>query len=476
MDTIVAIATAPGIGGIGIVRISGNRAFEIGEALYSGKRTFFDVPANYLFHGIVEEKSTHAFIDEAMFVKMANPNSFTAEDVVEIHCHGGRVVLSKVIDLAMDLGARLAEPGEFTKRAFLNGRLDLSQAEAVADIIHAKTLESSKAAMDQLEGRLSKQIGVAKSTLVEIIAHIEANLDYPEFDIEELTTENLKDAICSARSVVKDLLSTFDRGRLLREGVTIAITGKPNVGKSSLLNRLAGRQRAIVTAVPGTTRDIIDEYIDLNGIPARIVDTAGIRDTNDEVEKIGVEMARKEVQNADFVVAVLDAEAGVLQAEVEMLTELERSGKKVLVVLNKIDTQVQDLGAAVPDAHLRVSLLTDAGVAALIQALGALVSAAGSDTDTRVAASGPSASPDSGPAAAWGVPGDTLVTNARHKQLLGNAASALDSALAALEAQAPVDCISGDLMAACSSLGEITGESVSEEIVNEIFSKFCIGK
>ncbi len=437
------------------MRVSGDKAFEIGETLFDGKRAFSDIPANYLAHSNVVKDGQ--IIDEAMFVKMAAPRSFTKEDVVEIHCHGGRVVLGQILDLTLQLGARLAEPGEFTKRAFLNGRIDLSQAEAVIDLINAKTFESSQTALKQLEGRLSERVGIAKQVLVELIAHLEVSVDYPEYDIETLTATRLAQGIQYALQIVEGLLKGYERGRLLREGVTVAITGKPNVGKSSLLNRLAGRQRAIVTEIPGTTRDIIDDFIDLNGIPVRIVDTAGIRETHDAVEKIGVEMARKEVAEANLVVVLLDAEAGVSAEEIEMIKALKTT-QKILVVLNKIDKS-ESVSALPEIASLQVSLLEDTGVEVLIEELGRLVAGDG--------AGGAEATP---------LAGDVLVTNARHKQLLDQCRVSLGAAEVALADGAPLDCLAVDLMAAVNALAEITGESVSESIVNEIFSKFCIGK
>ena len=452
MDTIVAIATGPGAGGIGIVRLSGEQAFQIGATLFKGKQSFSSMSANVLFHGTVV-KAGEA-LDEAMFVKMRAPKSFTKEDVLEIHCHGGRVALGQILDLVCSLGARLAEPGEFTRRAFLNGRIDLSQAEAVIDLINAKTAEGAHTALKQLEGRLSEQVGLAKKELITIIAHLEASVDYPEYEIEALTVERLSHGIEAASTIVAALLHGYDRGRLLREGVTVAITGRPNVGKSSLLNRLAGRQRAIVTEIPGTTRDIIDEYIDLNGIPVRIVDTAGIRETQEPIEKIGVDLALKEVADADLVVVLLDAESGILPEERERIATLQLV-KKTLVVFNKIDKETE---RHQDDTILRVSLLEDTGVEKLIEALGNLVAGAFDGT------------------AGTALQGDVLVTNARHKQLLDQCQQSLANARAALSSGVPLDCLSVDLMAAVGSLAEITGDSVSESIVNEIFSRFCIGK
>ncbi|MEI6131597.1 MAG: tRNA uridine-5-carboxymethylaminomethyl(34) synthesis GTPase MnmE [Bacillota bacterium] len=477
MDTIAAIATGNGVGGIGIVRVSGEMAFEIGEALFDGGRAFSDISANFLAHANVVANG--AIIDEAMFVKMVAPKSFTRENVLEIQCHGGRVVLGQILDAVLARGARMAEPGEFTKRAFLNGRLDLSQAESVVDIINAKTSEGSKIALRQLEGRLSAQIGKAKNALIEIIAHLEASVDYPEYEIEELTNEKLSAGISTATEVVNDLLRGYSRGRLIREGVTVAITGKPNVGKSSLLNRLAGRQRAIVTEFPGTTRDIIDEYIDLNGIPVRVVDTAGIRETSDEVEKIGVALARAEVADADVVVVVLDAQTGVSSDETKMLEAIRITNKKHMIVINKIDEVAGkgevagELSAALADADVfQISLLTEHGVEEFVQALSAVVS----DDGSPQAAEGNSVSVDGQGLAVSADASGALVTNARHKQLLDSCLRALSSAQSAIADSTPLDCIAVDLMAAAGALSEITGDSVSEDIVNEIFSKFCIGK
>lgn len=440
-NTIVAVATPMGVGGIGIVRISGPQAFDIGEKIYKGKKAFASLKANYLSYGWVHDDND--IIDEVMIVKMVKPRSFTREDVVEIHCHGGRVSISRILEVVLSLGARLAEPGEFTKRAFLNGRIDLSQAEAVIDLINAKTYESSKTAVRQLEGRLSEKVKEAMNELVKLMAHLEAMVDYPEYDIEELTEGIMLDGINKVEHTIKSLLEGYSKGRILREGMTVVITGKPNVGKSSLLNRLAGRQRAIVTELPGTTRDIIEEYIDIKGVPVRFVDTAGIRETANQVEQIGVEMAKKEIQEAELVLFIVDAGTGLEKEDEEILEELEE--KKKLVIINKVDL---NSGVEISGA-IEMSIKEDKGIEQLYNAIAEKVIPEGNDV---------------------------LVTNARHKHNLDQCLKSLDNAKVAIEEGIPVDCVSIDLRNAADALGAITGESVNESVVQEIFSRFCIGK
>ncbi|HHY23330.1 MAG TPA: tRNA uridine-5-carboxymethylaminomethyl(34) synthesis GTPase MnmE, partial [Clostridiaceae bacterium] len=337
-DTITAISTPYGAGGIGIIRISGEKAFEIAEKIFKGKKTIRHIKSHTINYGKIFDFKDGTVIDEVLLTKMDRPNTFTREDTIEINCHGGIVVLKKVLELVVREGARLAEPGEFTKRAFLNGRIDLAQAEAVIDLINAKTSRSSKIALEQLEGKLSIEIKEARDRLIGFIAHIEATLDYPEEDIDEITELEVYNGLEEIKNKLSILLSGFKKGRIIREGIKAVIIGRPNVGKSSLLNRLAGYNRAIVTDIPGTTRDIVEEYISIAGIPIRIIDTAGIRETKDEVERIGVEKTMNAIESADLVIMMVDAFAGFAKEDEEVLKYISNiSGKKPVVLLNKID-------------------------------------------------------------------------------------------------------------------------------------------
>ncbi|HHW49137.1 MAG TPA: tRNA uridine-5-carboxymethylaminomethyl(34) synthesis GTPase MnmE, partial [Clostridiaceae bacterium] len=334
-DTIAAISTPLGTGGIGIIRISGDDAFKIAEKIFKGKKDFGSIKSHTINYGKIVDPESGETVDEALLTKMEKPNTFTREDVVEINCHGGIVVLRRILALVLKEGARLAEPGEFTKRAFLNGRIDLSQAEAVIDLINSKTDESSKAAINQLEGKLSGKLKEIRNKLIELIAHIEVTVDYPEHDIEEITAEMVYKEVREIRGMLEKLLKSFERGRIIREGLKIVIVGKPNVGKSSLLNELAGKNKAIVTDIPGTTRDIIEEYINIKGIPVKIIDTAGIRETEDIVEKIGVDRAAEAIESADLVLMVLDAHEGIQHEDMAIIEKIK--DKKHIIIVNKID-------------------------------------------------------------------------------------------------------------------------------------------
>ena len=336
-DTISAIVTAPGEAGVGIVRVSGPLAQHVGEALFcsASGRKLAELPSHYASYGKVVNPVDGAMVDEVLLLVMRAPHSYTREDVVEIQCHGSHVSLRRILALTLSCGARLAEPGEFTKRAFLNGRLDLTQAEAVMDVIRAKTEASLRLAVRHLEGGLAAAIRAERERLLALIAHIEALLDYPEEEIEEVSAQQAADGAALAAAKLQHLLDTADQGKVLREGLATVILGKPNVGKSSLLNALVRTQRAIVTDVPGTTRDVIEEYVNLRGVPLRIIDTAGIRETEDIVEKLGVERSRQMLEEADLVLVLLDTSRPLSTEDKEVLTLL--GAQKSLVLLNKSD-------------------------------------------------------------------------------------------------------------------------------------------
>lgn len=458
-DTIAAISTPYGTGGIGIIRISGAEAFSIAERIFCGKAAFRNMRSHTVAHGKIIDPDDGHMLDEVLITKMDAPHTYTAEDIAEINCHGGIAVMKNVLSLVLRSGARAAEPGEFTKRAFINGRMDLSQAEAVIDLISSKTDEGTRAAAAQLEGRLSKQIGGARRELIGLIAHIEAAAEYPEYDIDELTG----DSICSAvQKIKKELLKTakgYDKGRLIREGVTAAIIGKPNAGKSSLLNALAGVNKAIVTEIPGTTRDIIEEYVNVEGIPVRFLDTAGIRGTIDPVESIGVEKAKRAAAEAELVIVVLDAQTGILPEDENILSAM--AGKRKIDLINKTDIADNE-GIAEMKRQLEktgeisvvvASMQEGTGMEELLTEIGKLLLEGQIDLNNEV-----------------------LITNARHRQLLINAVQSLESAEKAHMAGLPPDFMTIDIRESAGYLGQITGEAVGDDVVNEIFARFCIGK
>lgn len=452
-DTIAAISTPHGCGGIGIIRISGENAFEILKKIFKGKRDFDELKSHTINYGRIFDPKSGETLDEVLISKMKAPHTFTREDVAEINCHGGTVVLRKILELVIREGARIAEPGEFTKRAFLNGRIDLSQAEAVIDLINSKTDQSSRAAIEQLEGKLSRRLKEARNMLIELIAHIEVTVDYPEHDIEEITGQKVYEEAKKIREKLVSIIKGFDKGRIIREGINAVIVGRPNVGKSSLLNELAGKNKAIVTDIPGTTRDIIEEYININGIPVRIIDTAGIRETEDVVEKIGVEMTEKAIESADLVIMMIDAAQGIKEEDMEILDKIK--DKKHIILLNKIDLLEEIPGFSELEGKnvIRISVKEDIGVDKL------------EDEITRLFIKGDIRANN-----------EVLVTNVRHKDLLDKAIKSIDEACSAYESGMPLDFITIDIKNAAEYLGQITGESVSEDVMKEIFSRFCLGK
>jgi tRNA modification GTPase len=459
VDTIAAISTPYGTGGLGIIRISGAEAFRIAGQIFTGRRAFSEMESHTVAHGRITDPASGLMLDDVLIIKMNSPHTFTAEDVVEISCHGGIIVLKNVLSLIIRQGARTAEPGEFTKRAFLNGRLDLVQAEAVIDLINSKTDEGSQAAAAQLEGKLSERIGKARRKLIELIAHIEAVVDYPEHDIEELTGGRIYEGVRAVKAELQGIAEGFNRGRLIREGITAAIIGKPNAGKSSLLNTLAGSDRAIVTEIPGTTRDIIEEYINVGGMPVRFLDTAGIRDTSDPVEAIGVERAQKAALEAELVIAVFDAKTGILPEDIAILESVQ--DKKKIILINKTDIAEEAelenmknlLRSEAGTPVLIASMLDGTGVAEILKEIEDLFLKGTISMNSEV-----------------------LVTSVRHRQLLDNAIGSLEAAEVAHVGGLPLDFITIDIKESAEYLGQITGESVSEDVVKEIFARFCIGK
>jgi tRNA modification GTPase len=455
-DTIAAISTPHGTGGIGIIRISGDKAFNIAGDLFYGRKKFSDIKSHTISFGKIINPENGQTVDEVLVTKMEKPKTFTREDVVEISCHGGITVLKNILELVTKNGARIAEPGEFTKRAFLNGRIDLSQAEAVIDLINSKTSESSRAALDQLEGKLSSKLKSVRNSLIEILAHIEVTVDYPEHDIEEITGQEIYTELIKIKEKLEGVIKGFEKGRIIREGIDAVIIGRPNVGKSSLLNELSGKNRAIVTDIPGTTRDIIEEYVNMDGIPVRILDTAGIRETEDVVERIGVEKTHSAIEVADLIIMMIDASMGIDREDASILNKIV--DKKVIVVINKIDlVQEEEINRIErfleEKKHIKTSLKEDIGVEELGKIIKELFLKGEVTANNEV-----------------------LLTNIRHKNLIDKALSSINDALGAQENSMPLDLITIDITNAADYLGQITGESVSDDVIHEIFKRFCLGK
>lgn len=441
-DTIAAISTPLGEGGIGIVRLSGDEAFPITMAIFRGKLS------RRLSYGRIIDPETGEVVDEVLTSYMEAPHTYTGEDVVEINCHGGPVPLQYVLQLALRQGARLANPGEFTLRAFLNGRIDLAQAESVAGIIQAKTRAGLRLAMQGLEGRLSEEIKSLRSQLMPVLAYLTARIDFPEDEIDpQDTLQPLKDAL----QALRELLATADCGIVYRHGLRTAIVGRPNVGKSSLLNRLLRQERSIVTPVPGTTRDTIEEIVNLKGVPFILVDTAGISHSRDQVEALGVERSRRAIEQADLVLLVIDLSEPIRESDREIIGFI--GDRAVLVVANKCDlvreAKPEELGWEI----VLTSALSGEGLAQLEESM------------VNLALGGRVFTSDA-----------LLVDNPRHKSALDSAEKGLSMALSSAEKGMPDDFITIDLTDALNALGEITGETVQEELLETIFSNFCIGK
>ena len=458
-DTIAAISTPYGTGGVGIVRISGPGAFGTAARIFRSRKDIYDIKSHTVTHGKIIDPVDGRMVDDVLLTKMDGPHTFTGEDVIEINCHGGIVVIKNVLSLVLRHGARAAGPGEFTRRAFINGRMDLAQAEAVIDLINSKTDEGSRAAAVQLEGKLSERIRNARKGLIQLIARIEAVVEYPEHDIEDITGDIVYEGVLKIKDELQKISDGFERGRLLREGITAAIIGKPNAGKSSLLNVLAGSSKAIVTDIPGTTRDIIEEYVNVRGIPVRFLDTAGIRQTQDPVESIGVERARGAALSADLVIIMLDGQTGILPEDLDIIKET--SEKKRIVLINKTDVADEERVQAMKK-RLRESGDPPAVVTSMIDGTGVDEL---TENIERLFVSGD-----------IGLNNEVIITNVRHKQLIDEAVSSLESAEAAHTGGLPLDFVTIDIKESAEFLGQITGESVSDDVVNEIFSRFCIGK
>ncbi|CAM0497302.1 tRNA uridine-5-carboxymethylaminomethyl(34) synthesis GTPase MnmE [Thermoanaerobacter kivui] len=457
-DTIAAISTFPGEAGIGIVRLSGNEAIDIVSKIFKPykPKDLKKVKTHTLHYGNIIDPETKEVYDEVLVSIMKKPNTYTREDVVEINCHGGIVVTSKILELVLKHGARIAEPGEFTKRAFLNGRIDLSQAEAVIDIIRAKTMLANKYAQKQLSGYIGSRIMDIKDKIMGLLVHILALIDFPEEDVDELEREQM---LNTAKEIIGDidrLLLSSESGRIIREGLKTAIIGKPNVGKSSLLNALLKENRAIVTDIPGTTRDIIEEYVNVKGIPIKLIDTAGIRDTDELVEKIGVSKSKEVLMEADLILFVLDASKELSREDYEIFDIL--TDKDTIFVLNKID-----LPKKIDEEELKN--LTKGGIIIEVSTVEKIGLEELENTIYNLVFKGDISLKE-----------DAVVINSRHKEALINAKKYMESCLNAIERGYSEDFISIDLNAALDQLGKITGETATEDLINKIFERFCVGK
>ena len=454
-DTIAAVATAYGEGGIGIIRISGEKSLDILEEIFEF-HGIEEIVNRRMTYGKIVDRDNGQTIDEVLAVYMKGPATYTAEDVVEINCHGSTVSLRKTLSLVLRKGARLAEPGEFTKRAFLNGRIDLSQAEAVIDVVKAKTDKSFDVALSQLEGGLSSYIRDIRQNLLDLLVDITVNIDYPDEDIEEITYDKLEINIKQIGDMIEKLLSTASSGRMIREGIRVAIAGKPNVGKSSLMNGLLRETRAIVTEIPGTTRDTIEEALSIRNIPVYLIDTAGIRETSDKVEKLGIEKSKEAFNNADFIIFIMDGSEEISSEDEEIIEYLKE--RKCLVLINKKDLEQKidsvQIRNMLPNSQIiKTSLINGDGIEVIENAVEELVYG-GEITQSE----------------------SMMVNNVRHINLLTDSFNSLEDALQMAVNREALDFIEIDVKNAYELTGEIIGESVNDDIINEVFARFCLGK
>ncbi|MCU9533593.1 tRNA uridine-5-carboxymethylaminomethyl(34) synthesis GTPase MnmE [Streptococcus sp. CSL10205-OR2] len=451
-DTIAAISTPLGEGAIGIVRLSGTDAVLIASRIFKGK-DLSKVNSHTLNYGHIFDPDNNEILDEVMVGVMKAPKTFTREDVIEINTHGGIAVTNEILQLVLRQGARMAEPGEFTKRAFLNGRVDLTQAEAVMDLIRAKTDKAMSIAVNQLDGSLSTLINNTRQEILNTLAQVEVNIDYPEYDdVEEMTTALIKEKTQAFERLLSNLLKTAKRGKILREGLSTAIIGRPNVGKSSLLNTLLKEDKAIVTDIEGTTRDVIEEYININGVPLKLIDTAGIRETDDVVEKIGVERSKKALEEADLVLLVLNSSEKLTKQDEELLAISQNSNR--IILLNKTDLPQVIEEDKLPEDSIKISVLEHTNIDKIEEKINAIFfdNAGIVEKDA------------------------TYLSNSRHISLIEKAIESLKSVNEGLELQMPVDLLQIDLTKTWEILGEITGDAAPDELITQLFSNFCLGK
>ena len=454
MSTIAAISTAPTTGGIGIIRISGEKSFDIIKKIFVPKDKSKKIEVYKMQYGnIVSEEK---IIDEVLVSFFVAPKSYTTENMCEINSHGGIIVMNKILNLCLENGAEIAEPGEFTKRAFINGRIDLSQAEAIADIINAKSQKEAEASVNQLEGFLSKEVNKIKAKVLELLAFIEANIDYPEYDVETISNKKAKEKINEIECDLKALEKSFDNGKIIKEGIKTVIIGKPNAGKSSLLNELAREEKAIVTDIAGTTRDCIEEEILIEGIPFKIIDTAGIRDTDNKIEQIGIEKAKALLEKSDLIIAIFDNSKDLTEEDKKILETIKN--KKAIILLNKIDIEDKHLEEKeeikkTNKKVIKVSLLNKQGIDEIYKELVRMFNLDEIKIDD-----------------------SAIITNTRHKVLIEKARNCAQCAKQDISGNMPLDITAINIKNIAENLGEITGDNVSEDIIKEIFSRFCLGK
>lgn len=451
-DTIAAIATPLGEGAIGMIRLSGSDAFSIANAIFKGKN-LEKVASHTLNYGHIIDPKNQKILDEVMLGVMKAPKTFTREDVIEINTHGGIAVTNEILQLVIREGARLAEPGEFTKRAFLNGRVDLTQAEAIMDLIRAKTDKAMSVAVKQLDGSLSELINNTRQEILNTLAQVEVNIDYPEYDdVEEMTTALMREKTQEFEALLTRLLKTAKRGKILREGLSTAIIGRPNVGKSSLLNNLLREDKAIVTDIEGTTRDVIEEYVNINGVPLKLIDTAGIRETDDIVEQIGVERSRKALEEADLVLLVLNASEKLTSQDRELIKISQNTNR--IILLNKTDLPEQIESQELPNDAICISVLTNQNIDQIEERIKQLFFENAEIVEQDA----------------------TYLSNTRHISLIEQAVESLQAVNQGLEMGMPVDLLQVDLTRTWQILGEITGDAAPDELITQLFSQFCLGK
>ena len=436
--------------------MSGENCFEILNKIFIPKKqeAIEEIKGYRMKYGHIMENDT--VIDEVLVSYFKAPKSYTAENMCEINSHGGNIIVKKILELCLKNGAILAEPGEFTKRAFLNGRIDLAQAESVIDVINAKSEKEAQAGIKQLEGGLSKEIATIKQEIMDVMVNIEVSIDYPEYDVEDVTNQEILSMLESVGSKLSKLEKSFDNGKLIKEGIKTAIIGKPNAGKSSLLNRILKEDRAIVTEFEGTTRDTIEEFVNINGIPLKLIDTAGIRNAKDEVEKIGIHKSKEIAKEADLIIAIFDASKELSKEDKEILEIIK--GKKAIILLNKIDltTEIQKddpIFKDLTDSVIEISALNNVGIDKLYEEITKLFELNEIQLDNEL-----------------------VITNIRHKNLIAKAMESVEKAKHTLEEKMPIDIVAVYIKEILEDLGTITGEFVTEDIINEIFSKFCLGK